>query len=169
LSGRFALSVPMGTLMGALEGDRLEIGVSGLWGPQDRATNNDDSTHFWGVDLQYLSADFALKAQVMEGESPGLPAQGVWQLDLEPSGYVEFNWQIVSWLGVLGRAGQRDAEVILGLDRIYITRSRQFTGGMRLVFNPNAMLKLEYVHNREYDGVAQFKNDIATSSLVLHF
>jgi hypothetical protein len=169
LSGRAAISAPMGMLMGALEGDRLEIGGSVLWGPQDRARNNDDNTFFWGVDLQYISANFALKAQVMKGESPGLPSQQVWELDLKPSGYVEIDWQIFSWLGVLGRAAVRDAEVILGQDRIYITRSMQFSGGLRLVFNPHAMLKLEYNHNREYDGVDQIKNDIATSSLVLHF
>jgi hypothetical protein len=169
LSGRVAVSAPMGLMIGALEGDRLEIGASGLSGPQDRALNNDENTLFWGVDLQYLSANFALKAQIMKGDSPGLPAQGVWQLDLKASGYAEIDWQILSWLGVLGRAGLRNAEVMLGEDRIYITRSRQFTGGVRLVFNPNAMLKLEYVHNREYDGVDQIRNDIATSSLVLHF
>jgi hypothetical protein len=171
LSGRAAVSVPMGMVVGALEGDRLEIGGSVLWGPQDRATNNKENTFFWGVDLQYLSANFALKAQMMKGESPGLPAQAVWQLDLKPSGYAEIDWQIMSWLGVLARAGLRDAEVILGppANRIYITRSMQFTGGVRLVFNPNVTLKLEYIHNREYDGVDQIKNDIATSSLVLHF
>jgi hypothetical protein len=169
LSGRAAIAMPMGILGSVLEGHVLEIGLSGLWGAQDRATVNDGKTKFWGVDLQYLAADFALKAQMMKGESEGLPVEGVWQLDLRTSGYVEANWQVLSWLGVMARASQRDADVILALDRIYITKSRQFTGGARLVFNPHAMLKVEYVHNREFDGVAQFENDVATSSLVLHF
>jgi hypothetical protein len=169
LSGRAAISIPMGGLGSALEGDRLEIGASGLWGAQDRATNNGGKTTFWGVDLQYLGADYALKAQMMKGESEGLPVELVWQLKLRTSGYVEIDWQMLSWLGVMVRGAQRDADVILALDRIYITKSRQFTGGARLVFNPHVQLKLEYVKNLEYDGVSSIDNDVATSSLVLQF
>jgi hypothetical protein len=169
LSGRGALSIPMGRLFGLLEGDRLELGASGLWGPQDRATNNGGETVFWGFDLQYLSADFAVKAQVMKGESPGRLGEPVWKLDLDWSGYVEVDWQMLTFLGLLARAELRHANVELHLDRLYITRSMRFTGGLRLVFNPRIMLKLEYLHNCEYGGMAQIDNDVATSSLVLHF
>jgi hypothetical protein len=169
LSGRGAISIPMGLLGSALRGDRLEIGASGLYGAQDRASDNSGKTSFWGFDLQYLGADYALKAQWMKGKSAGLPSELVWELNLRASGYVEIDWQMFSWLGVMVRGSQRNADVILGMERIYITRSRQLTGGLRIVFNPNAMLKLEYVRNMEYGGVTEFKNDIATSSLVLHF
>jgi len=174
LSGRAALSLPVGALLGPLEGDRLELGASGLWGPQDRATDIKGKTIFWGFDLQYLSADYALKAQMMKGSSAGRPEEAVWALDLDWSGYVELDWQVVTFLGVMARAGLRDANVKLELPnmsmaRIYVTRSMQFTGGLRFVFNPHAMLKLEYVHNREYERVEEIDNDVATSSLVLHF
>ena len=45
----------------------------------------------------------------------------------------------------------------------------RFTGGLRFVFNPHIIVKAEYLHNREYGGIAEFDNDIFTSSLVLAF
>ena len=115
LNGRLAVSIPIGDFVSALRGDRLELGVSGEWGPQ-AAPNNDGKIWFAGVDLQYLSTNYALKAQVLEGKAPGLPdpAAGVWGLDLKPSGYVEFDWQVLAKLGFLVRAGLRDALVTLG-------------------------------------------------------
>jgi hypothetical protein len=169
LSSRVAVSFPMGLLLGMLDGDRLELGGSGLWGPQDRASDNKGKTLFWGFDLQYLSADYAVKGQFMKGKSPGLPTEQVWELDLKRGGYLEANWQMFSFLGLLARAGLRDAEVILGTERLYITKSLQFTGGVRVTFNPRVVLKLEYVKNREYGGIAEFNNDLATSSLVLGY
>ena len=168
-SGRGALALPMGKLGDVLAGDVLEVGFSTLYGSQDWATNNKGRMFLWGVDLQYLSADFAVKAQMMKGEAPGRPMQGVWGLDLDMSGYVEIDWQIDAMFGLMGRGGLRKAEVNLASDRLYITRSTQWTAGARLVFNPHATLKLEYVHNREFGGINQFDNDVATSSLVLHF
>jgi hypothetical protein len=168
-SGRAAVPIPMGGEGSALAGDRLELGGSILYGSQDRATNNKGRTFFWGFDLQYLSADFAVKAQMMKGESDGRPMQGVWGLDLSTSGYLEFDWQIVPQFGMLLRGGLRDAEVTLAQDRLYLTKSTRWTAGARVVFNPHMVLKLEYLHNREYGGIDQIDNDIATSSLVLHF
>ena len=40
LSGRAAISVPVGDLFQAIAGDRLELGASGEWGPQDKAPDN---------------------------------------------------------------------------------------------------------------------------------
>jgi hypothetical protein len=169
MNGRAALSVPVGDAIGLLAGDRLELGVSGEWGAQDRSSNSRGDIWFAGLDLQYLSANFALKAQVMRGAAPGSPDERVWGLDLRNSGYVELNWQFLSFLGVLGRAEVRDALVTLGNERVYLTKTMRFTGGVRVVFNPHAVLKAEYLHNREYGGIAQFDNDIFTSSLVLAF
>ena len=168
LSGRAALSIPTGKLWSYFEGDHLEIGASGLWGAQDRAKGTAGKTHFIGLDLQYLSSNFALKGQIMRGKSDGLAAERVWELDLSESGYIEADWQIWSYLGVLGRFGVRDALVSLTDERIYVTKSKQLTGGLRIVFNPHVMLKAEYVRNIEY-GMRGIKNDIATSSLVMHF
>jgi hypothetical protein len=168
-SGRIALSLPIGNLLRFIEGSRLEIGGSAEGGPQDKAHDNNGDIWFAGVDLQYLSANFVLKAQAIKGKSKGLPAENVWKLRLRNSGFVEIDWQFLPWLGVMARAENRDAEVTLGLERAYITKEMRFTGGLRIVFNPHAVLKLEYLHNKEYDGVPEFKNDIFTSSLVLAF
>lgn len=186
LNGRLAISVPMGDLIPALAGDRLEIGASGEWGPQDRARDNKDQIWFAGVDLQYLGANYALKAQGMRGEAPGSADQLVWGLELRNSGYVEVAWQFLPWVGILLRGEARDALVTLERqlvqdptnpnpdanvvkERAYLTKSMRFTGGLRAVFNAHMVLKAEYLHNREYGGIAQFDNDIFTSSLVMAF
>ena len=45
----------------------------------------------------------------------------------------------------------------------------RFTGGLRFVFSSNMLLKAEYLNNREYGGIREFKNDVFTSSLVLAY
>ncbi len=169
LNGRVAVSIPVGDLIRAIAGDRVEVGASGEWGPQDRATDNEGDIWFAGVDLQYLGTNFALKAQAMRGGAPGKPDGTVWGLKLRTSGYVELNWQILARLGILLRGEVRDALVTLGLERAYITKSARLTGGARVTFNPHVALKVEYLNNREYGGVDEFTNDIFTSSLVLTF
>jgi hypothetical protein len=168
LSGRAALSLPIGGLFTGLAGDRLELGASGLWGPQDRARDNQGPIQFWGVDLQYLGTGYALKAQFMRGNAAGQPENGVWKLDLQNGAYAELNWQMFPWLGILGRASVRQAVVTLGMERIYVTDALQVTGGLRVVLNEHLVIKGEYLHNRELGRIAQIvNNDIVTSSLVL--
>jgi hypothetical protein len=169
LNGRVALSLPVGSLISPLGADRLEIGGSGEWGPQDWATTNEGTLWFAGVDLQYLSANFNIKAQVMEGKAPGRPEDRAWRIDLKPSGYAEIDWQFLPFLGALVRAERRDALVALGTERAYVTKQYRFTGGLRIVFNPHVVAKLEYLVNREYGGLPQIRNDIFTSSLVLAY
>jgi len=169
LNGRAAISIPVGQLF--RNDDKLEIGLSGEWGPQDRATDDNGKIWFEGLDLQYLNANFAFKAQLMRGGAPGLPdaAQGVYGLQLHPSGYAELDWQVLPQFGFMFRTALRNAIVTLGTDRIYITKEIQYTAGARVVFNPHIVAKVEYVHNQEYDGVPSFLDDIFTSSLVLAF
>jgi hypothetical protein len=179
LSGRAAISIPVGHLLH--NDDKIEIGLSGEWGPQDRATDNNGKIWFEGLDLQYIDANFALKAQLMRGGSPGLPdsGAGVYGLKLHASGFVEADWMVLPYFGVMGRAALRDAIVTLGdpaayqsvtdQTRIYITKQIQYTVGARVVFNPHIIAKLEYLHNQEYGGVPSFLDDIFTSSLVLGF
>jgi hypothetical protein len=169
LSGRAALNFPVGHLLH--NEDKLEIGLSGEWGPQDRATNDSGKIWFEGVDLQYLNANFTLKGQLIRGGAPGLPdaSAGVYALKLRDSGYVEADWMVLPRLGLMGRASLRNAIVSLGTDRIYITKQVQYTAGMRVVFNPHIQAKLEYLHNQEYGGVPSFLDDMFTSSVVLGF
>src|SRR5690606_7390699 len=168
LNGRVALSVPVGGFA-PLAGDRIELGVSGEWGAQDNDTRSDREVWFVGADLQYLSTDFSLKAQVMRGEAPGSLDGAAWALDLSPSGYLELDWQAHSRLGVLLRADLRDAFVHFGTERAYRTHQARFTGGLRWLFNPHVIAKAEYYHNRELGGIEQFANDMVTSSLLLSY
>jgi len=179
LSGRAAIAIPVGMLLH--NEDKLEIGFSGEWGPQDRATDDSGKIWFEGIDLQYLNANFTLKAQLMRGGAPGKPdaGAGVYGLTLHASGFVEADWMVLPRLGFMGRAALRDAIVTLGdpadpssamsQTRIYITKQIQYTAGARVVFNPHIVAKLEYLHNQEYGGVPSFRDDIFTSSLVLSF
>jgi hypothetical protein len=169
LNGRAAISIPIGQVW--RNDDRLEIGLSGEWGPQDRATDDGGKIWFEGLDLQYLNANFAFKAQIIRGGAPGLPdaALGVYGLQLHPSGYGELDWQVLPQFGFTLRTAWRNAIVTLGTDRIYITKEIQSTIGARVVFNSHIVAKVEYLHNIEYDGVPEFLDDIFTSSLVLAF
>jgi hypothetical protein len=85
---------------------------------------------------------------------------------------------VLSYLGLMGRVALRDAIVTLGTpgygnpqdqSRIYVTKQVQYTAGVRIVFNPHVVTKLEYLHNQEYGGVPSFEDDIFTSSLVMSF
>ena len=169
LNGRAALSIPVGNLASFIAGDRLELGVSGEWGPQDAATTNKGDIKFVGVDFQYLGTGFAIKAQGMRGDAPGSEIDHAFGLQLHKSGYVELNWLMLARLGVLLRAEMRDAVVTLGHERAYVTKSQRLTGGLRLVLSSNVVMKAEYLNNREYGGIRPFKDDVFTSSLVLAY
>ena len=163
LNGRAALSLPVGTLF------HNNDHVSGEWGPQDRATDNAGKMWFAGLDLQYLGDNLWVKGQLIRGKSPGDGPMGVWGLDLHPSGYLEIDWQLLAQFGLILRGEIRDAVVTLDTTRIYITKEARATFGFRVVVNPHMVVKAEYLHNAEYGGIAEFNNDIATSSLVLWF
>lgn len=167
LNGRIALSAPVDSLFKRLTESRLELGFSGEWGAQDRDLQSDRPAWFLGGDLQYLGTSFWLKAQLIWGEAPGATDQRVWKLDLKPSGYVEADWQMLSRLGLLARAELRNAVVTRDTERAYITKQMRFTGGIRATFSPHVMAKAEYLHNREYGGIEQFRNDMFTTSMVL--
>jgi hypothetical protein len=168
VNGRAALSVPLDGIE-ALAGDRIELGISGEWGAQDDDSRNNREVWFIGADLKYSSTNFAIEAQLMAGEAPGTVDEEVWALDLDPSGYVEFDWQVHSKLGFLLRAEMRDAFVRLGTERAYVTKQARFTGGLRWLFNPHVLAKAEYYHNQELGDIQQFSNDMVTSSLVLSY
>lgn len=169
LTGRVALSAPVGNLFSFIAGDRLEVGFSTEWGPQDFAIDSKGDMRFFGVDLQYLGTGFNLKAQAMQGDAPGRDVDRAFGLKLNKSGYLELNWLVLARVGLMARAEARDAIVTLGLERAYITKSARLTGGLRLVLSSNIVLKAEYLNNREYGGIRSFKNDVFTSSLVLAY
>jgi hypothetical protein len=165
-SGRVALHLPLPF--------DLELGASGMWGPQDRSPNNDGAMWFWGGDLLLHYRSLDLKAQYLRGGAPGDALNNVYGLNLHGGAYAEVDWMLTPVVGLLGRGEYRDAMVWLGdsttpagANRLYLTKSWRGTGGVRIVFTDQLVLKLEYLRNGEYGGIPQIRNDIFTMSLLI--
>jgi hypothetical protein len=168
LSGRVAVRFPLGGLSEAFAG-ALEIGLSGQWGPQDRATDNEGALWFVGLDLSYDGVDLDVRAQLLTGGSPGRETDRAYALDLKLGGYLEIDWMLLPELGVLVRGDFRDALVSLADERAYLSKSLRFTAGLRLVVSSHVVVKLEYLKNLELEEVPSIDNDVFTSSLVLSY
>src|SRR5687767_4815674 len=163
-SGRAAVRLPF------LE---LELGFSGAFGAQDRALDSEGRSWFWGPDLMAKLGPVDLKAQFLRGKAPGQPTNDVYGLDLKGGAYLELDWMLTPWLGVISRGEYRDAFVWQGdasapggANRAYLTKSWRGTGGLRVVFNDRIVLKAEYLRNGEYGGIPESRNDMFTSPLV---
>ena len=174
VSGRAAFAPPLPF--------RLELGVSGLYGAQDRALDSQHPIWFAGADLQVLASRFQLKAEFLRGSSDGEVgppvdlAHRVYGLRLNNGGYVQLTSMLTSFLGVLVRGELRDAFVWLGdptleggAERLYVTKSWRVTGGVRVVFSERIVGKIEYLHNGEYGAVPSIPNDVFTSSVVMSY
>lgn len=151
-----------------------EVGFSGSYGAQDRAKDSAGAMWFFGIDLQAHTSRVDLKAQLLTGKAPGDPVDDVYGLKLHKGGYLELDWMITPLIGVIGRGEFRDAFVWLGdpnapsgANRAYLTKSWRGTGGLRFAFSDRIVLKAEYLHNGEYGGIPQIKNDVFTTSLLL--
>jgi hypothetical protein len=156
-------------------GRALELGVSGEYGAQDHALDSENPLWFVGGDLQAHLGPLELKAEGLTGRGTG-ETLAVYDFDhrtyglrLNFGGYLEGDLMVTPKLGVLGRAEMRDARVWLGTDRLYITKGWRATGGLRYVANEHVVVKAEYLHNGEYGGVPQIRDDVFTSSLILAF
>ena len=165
-SGRLALRPPLPI--------ETEVGFSGSYGAQDRAKDSNGAMWFFGIDLQMHASRVDLKGQVLTGAAPGDPIDDVYGLKLHKGGYLEMDWMITPLIGVIGRGEFRDAFVWLGdpnapggANRAYLTKSWRGTGGLRFAFSDRIVLKAEYLHNGEYGGIPQIKNDVFTTSLLL--
>ena len=162
LSGRVSLRVPL--LMGT-----LEVGPSGQWGTQDGTPDGGGKMWTAGVDAEFETSRFDIKAQWLKAKAPGDEIAQAYSLNLHNGGYLEANVILTPIIGVLGRAEFRDAEVQEGMERLYITKNWRATAGLRLIFNPNAILKAEFSHNGEYGGVPSIPDDVFTTSAVMAF
>lgn len=165
-SGRLALRPPLPI--------ETEVGFSGSYGAQDRAKDSNGAMWFFGIDLQMHASRVDLKAQVLTGAAPGDPIDDVYGLKLHKGGYLELDWMLTPVIGIIGRGEFRDAFVWLGdpnapggANRAYLTKSWRGTGGLRFAFSDRVVLKAEYLHNGEYGGIPQIKNDVFTTSLLL--
>ena len=165
-SGRLALRPPLPI--------ETEVGFSGSYGAQDRARSSNGAMWFFGIDLQMHAGRVDLKGQVLTGAAPGDPIDDVYGLKLHKGGYLEMDWMLTPVIGIIGRGEFRDAFVWLGdpnapggANRAYLTKSWRGTGGLRFAFSDRVVLKAEYLHNGEYGGIPQIKNDVFTTSLLL--
>ena len=162
LSGRVAvrLPLPIGT---------FEAGPSGQWGTQDGTPDGAKAAWTVGIDAELETSRFSVKGQWLRAKAPGDEITRMYSLDLKSGGYVEGNFLLTPVIGLLGRAEFRDAEVQEGMERLYITKNWRATAGVRLIFNPNAILKAEYSHNGEYGGLPSIPDDVVTTSAVMAF
>ena len=171
-SGRLAIALPLPV--------RVELGVSGSYGAQDRALDSAHPIWFAGADLQLSWRWWRLAAEWLRGSAEGevgAPvdlAHRVYGLRLNEGGYVQLTGLLSRLVGVLVRADLRDAFVWLGdptsddgAERLYITRTWRLTAGLRVAINQNIVVKAEYLHVGEYGGVPTISNDVFTTSLVM--
>jgi hypothetical protein len=167
-SGRVAVGLPVDRLSESFT-SRLEIGVSGEFGPQDRTASNAGAMWLVGADIEYLGEALSIRGQVMMGRAPGDEVDNTFSLDLNLGGYFEIDYAVLPFLGVIGRAEMRDALVTLGTERAYLTKSWRAVVGVRASYTEHLALKAELVHNGEYGEVPEFANDVLTTSLVLAY
>ena len=162
LSGRAALRLPIG-------GGALEVGPSGSWGTQDGVPDGGGKMWFVGADAELDLSRLVLKASWLRGKAPGNELTMAYSLDLKNGGYVEADVLLTPVIGLLGRAEMRDALVQQSTERLYITKNWRAVAGVRLIFNPQAMVKAEYSHNGEYGGTPSIPDDVITTSAVMAF
>jgi hypothetical protein len=162
-SGRLAIALPLPAPV------RIELGVSGLYGAQDRALDSQHPIWFGGADLQVLWRSWRLAAEWLRGSSDGEVGPPV---NLAHRVYGLRS----SYLGVLVRADLRDAFVWLGdptlpegAERLYVTKNWRATVGVRAIVSERLVVKLEYLHIGEYGGVPSIRNDVFTSSVVMSY
>jgi len=152
----------------------LELGLSGSYGAQDVARDSRGAMWFAGLDFSAHWKTLDFKSQLLKGAAPGNSADDSYGLELHKGAYAELDWMATPVFGLLGRAELRDAFVWLGdssadagANRAYLTKSWRGVGGARVVFNERVVFKAEYLHNGEYGGIPQIKNDVFTTSLLL--
>ncbi len=162
VSGRAALRLP-------IAGGTFEIGPSGSWGTQDGARDGTDKMWFVGADAELDLSRVVLKASWLRGKAPGDELTMAYSLDLKNGGFVEANVLLTPIIGILGRAEMRDALVQQGMERLYITKNYRAVAGVRLIFNPQAMVKAEFSHNGEYGNTPSIPDDVITTSAVMAF
>jgi len=158
-SGRVAVRLPHG----------FEVGLSGSWGPQDRAPDVAHPMWFFGPDLMAHVGLVEIKAQWLKGAADGEAAANVYGLRLAGGGYLEVDAMVTPSFGFLVRGEYRDALVWLGTERAYLTKTWRAVAGLHYVLTSRAVLKAELLHNAEYGGIPDIRNDVVTSSLVMGF
>ena len=158
LSGRIGLRLPLPV--------HAEIGASGEIGAQDLQPS--DTTVQWliGADLRVTAGDATLKAEILRGHADGGGIDQAARLRVT-GWYAELDYQLLPWLGVLGRVDRRKAD-LLAFPNLYLTDLLRVTGGVRFDVSWNVIAKLEYLRLIEVTG-PEIPDDVFTSSILFKF
>lgn len=167
VSGRF--SYDFAHLVGA---EIFEIGVSGEVGAQNGQGSNEVYQHQFDVDVRFAMKGFELRGEYIKGKIPGQGEEEAESLEFEGA-YIQVSQRLeqASLPFVIvpyARWGFRRA-AHRGDIFAYRSHSSRVTGGVRLEFTDEIVLKLEYLHNMEHGIVPSFANDLLVLSLVAEF
>jgi hypothetical protein len=163
-------------------GRGLEVGVSGMVGPQDGQPSL--AVHQWHYGFDAKLRDFRrwnIAAELVQGKQQGRtsgdPAQDR-MLGIErPScdlaqclsykgAYVVVDRRIDTWLTPYIRIDWRDAVLEKGADFVYESHTLRTTLGVHLEITSRVVGKIEYTWILELEA-PQFPHDVITSSIVV--
>ncbi|HXJ18998.1 MAG TPA: hypothetical protein VMT03_02110 [Polyangia bacterium] len=160
----------------------VALGASGEYGAQDHALDSLHPLWFVGADFQLGLRRLLIKAEWLRGGSAGevpgvaVGTTPVYGLRLHNGGYVQAIVLMTPRFGVLARGDLRDALVWLGdpsqsggADRLYVTKEWRLTVGAHATLTERIVAKVEYLHNGEYGGLPQIRDDVLTSSVVFSY
>jgi hypothetical protein len=158
LSGRVSFLLPLPIT--------AEIGASGEIGAQDGQPSNTTMQWLAGADLRVTVGDATLKAEILRGHADGGGVDEAARLHVT-GWYGELQYQLLPWLGLLGRVDRRKAD-LLAFPNLYLTDLLRFTGGLRFDVSWNVIAKVEYLHLVEVTG-PELADDVFTSSILFKF
>lgn len=144
----------------------IELGVSGLAGPQDLQRAIDLIGWQLGIDAHVVVGDLTLTALYLRAFDPGGGVDEAPFLSVDGA-YLEANYQLLAWLGFIGRVDARRA-VMIAQPNLYISDVARLTVGARFDISFNLVARVEYLRVQELTG-PEIPDDVVTSSLVFRF
>jgi hypothetical protein len=152
----------------------VEIGVSGLYGAQDRQSKSSTRQWMYGVDFHLHRQNLVLRGEFVQGRATGETEDPALPCDLVPclrfkGAYGLLGYRLTNIVMPYLRVDWRDALHRNGGSFVYISQLGRLTSGLRLTLNQNLVVKAEYTVNRELGRAPQFNDDVFTSSLVVSY
>jgi hypothetical protein len=152
-------------------GQGLELGVSGMVGPQTNQPYLDIVQWHVGFDLRLHDLyGFDFTAEYVKGDQPGrtatmTPCDIVECLNYQGA-YAMIDRHVNSWFVPYARVDWRSAVAEDGVQFVYESHVLRATVGTHFEVTSRIVAKLEYTFNTELQG-PQFPHDVVTTSLVI--